>query len=46
MERIIVEDEKRYLGNYYDSERHTIQVDFVSYVRDLEKELKRSGAWI
>ena len=44
MERQIIADEKLYLGHYYDSERHTIQVDFNKYVRDLKKELGKS--WI
>ena len=44
MERQIIADEKLYLGHYYDSERHTIQVDFNKYVSDLKKELGKS--WI
>ena len=43
MEARIIADEKKYLGHYYDSERHTIQVDFNHYVRDLKRELGR--AW-
>jgi len=43
MERKIVEDEQRDIGHYYDSERHTIQVDFVKYVNGLKKELKAGG---
>ena len=39
MEARIIADEKKYLGHFYDSERHTIQVDFNQYVRDLKKEL-------
>ena len=41
MERMIVADEKRYLGHFYDSERHTIQVDFNQYVADLRREMGR-----
>lgn len=43
MERKIIEDEQRDIGHYYDSERHTIQVDFVKYVAALKKELKAAG---
>ncbi|MDA8654381.1 NAD(P)-binding domain-containing protein [Alphaproteobacteria bacterium] len=32
-------DEKRYLGHYYKSERHTIQVDFNKYVGDIKKDM-------
>lgn len=32
-------DERLYLGHFYDSPRHTIQVDFAHYVRDLLKEI-------
>lgn len=32
-------DEKLHLGHFYDSPRHTIQVDFAHYVRDLLKEI-------
>ncbi len=44
MEKQIIADEKIYLGHYYDSERHTIQIDFNKYVSDLKKELR--GNWI
>ena len=44
MEAQIIADEKLYLGHYYDSERHTIQVDFSHYVKSLKKELR--GNWI
>ncbi len=43
MESTIIKDEKKYLGHYYDSERHTIQVDFNQYVRDLKRDL--GSAW-
>lgn len=41
MERITKEDEDRELGDYYKSQRHTIQVDFARYVADLHKELAK-----
>jgi cation diffusion facilitator CzcD-associated flavoprotein CzcO len=40
MRRQIEADEKRYLGGYYQSQRHTIQVDFGHYVADLLKEVE------
>jgi hypothetical protein len=40
MDRITAADETAHLGPYYTSPRHTIQVDFGLYVRDLMKELK------
>jgi cation diffusion facilitator CzcD-associated flavoprotein CzcO len=43
MERRILQDEKRYLGHYYNSERHTIQIDFNHYVADLRRDL--GSAW-
>jgi cation diffusion facilitator CzcD-associated flavoprotein CzcO len=39
MQRITAEDEKVELGDYYQSTRHTIQVDFARYVADLLKEI-------
>jgi cation diffusion facilitator CzcD-associated flavoprotein CzcO len=44
MEKQIVMDEKIYLGHYYASERHTIQIDFGHYVKALKRELR--GNWI
>lgn len=41
MEAIIVEDEKTHIGHFYESARHTMQVDFNLYVSDLKKELAR-----
>ncbi len=38
MEAVIEEDEQRFLGHFYDSPRHRMQVDFDDYVRDLKKE--------
>lgn len=43
MERRILADEKRYLGHYYNSERHTIQIDFNHYVSDLRRDT--GDAW-
>ena len=43
MQSQIEADEKLYLGHYYNSERHTIQIDFGRYVSDLKKELR--GHW-
>lgn len=37
----IISDERVYLGHFYDSPRHTIQIDFAHYVRAGEKELKK-----
>ena len=34
-------DEKRDLGHFYDSPRHTMQVNFDHYVSDLKKEIRR-----
>ncbi|MFZ8997883.1 MAG: flavin-containing monooxygenase [Ilumatobacteraceae bacterium] len=41
MERAIVADEQEYLGHFYDSPRHRMQVDFNAYVRDLHAEIER-----
>ncbi len=41
MHRIIQADDAYYLGQYYESRRHTIQLDFDHYVAALKKELKR-----
>ncbi|REK06328.1 MAG: NAD(P)/FAD-dependent oxidoreductase [Acidobacteria bacterium] len=41
MERTIERDERRYLGHYYDSARHRMQLDFEHYVADLRKEWER-----
>ncbi|HEX6866081.1 MAG TPA: NAD(P)-binding domain-containing protein [Caulobacteraceae bacterium] len=39
MERTIAKDEETHLGQYYQAKRHTIQVDFAVYCRDLAKEI-------
>ena len=41
MRRITAEDEATELGDYYQSTRHTIQVDFNRYVADLKKEIAK-----
>jgi cation diffusion facilitator CzcD-associated flavoprotein CzcO len=40
MARRIEEDESRHQGHYYASRRHTMQIDFDIYKRELEAELK------
>ena len=39
MHRIVEADEAASLAQYYQAPRHTIQVDFARYVRDLTKEI-------
>ena len=41
MERTILADEKVHIGHFYESARHTMQVDFRTYVTDLLAEIKR-----
>ncbi|MEL6246327.1 MAG: NAD(P)-binding domain-containing protein [Pseudomonadota bacterium] len=41
MERVIAADEKLHSGHFYESARHTMQVDFNTYVADLLKEITR-----
>lgn len=43
MRRITAQDEATELGDYYQSTRHTIQVDFVRYVADLKREIARGA---
>lgn len=43
MARVIAADEAEYLGHFYDSPRHRMQVDFNSYVADLHKEIERGA---
>ncbi|NUS45050.1 MAG: NAD(P)-binding domain-containing protein [Mycobacteriaceae bacterium] len=43
MHAVIAADEAHSLGRYYDSPRHTIQVEFDSYMRDMRKELARGA---
>lgn len=41
MQRAIAADEKTHIGHFYKSARHTMQVDFNVYVRDLLAEIQR-----
>ena len=43
MQAVIVKDEAMYLGGYYASLPHTIQVDFNTYVHDLKQEIAKGG---
>lgn len=43
MRRIIAADEKKFLGHFYESPRHKMQLDFNVYIRDLKKEWKRGA---
>ncbi|MFT3727230.1 MAG: NAD(P)-binding domain-containing protein [Terricaulis sp.] len=43
MARITAADEESYLGHFYDSPRHRMQVDFNTYVADLHKEIERGA---
>jgi cation diffusion facilitator CzcD-associated flavoprotein CzcO len=43
MARTIAADEALHRGHYYASQRHTIQVDFDTYVADLKAELARGA---
>lgn len=44
MRKVIARDEAFHLGQYYQSKRHTIQVDFGHYVHDLMKEIRKGEA--
>jgi cation diffusion facilitator CzcD-associated flavoprotein CzcO len=44
MVRQIAADEKMYLGHFYKSPRHTIQIDFARYVAENKRELARGAA--
>ena len=41
MERITEADEKTHMGHFYQAARHTMQVDFNTYVRDLMQEIEK-----
>lgn len=41
MDEVIKTDEKAHIGHFYAAARHTMQVDFNTYVRDLMKEIAR-----
>lgn len=40
MKSTVDADENKHLGQYYSTPRHTIQVDFARYVKDLHKEIE------
>ncbi len=44
MEKAIVDDEAAAMGRYYKSRRHTMQVNFDKYCRDIEMERRRGAA--
>jgi hypothetical protein len=44
MEAAIIADDRKYLGHFYDSPRHTMQLDFGHYVADLMGEIRRGEA--
>lgn len=44
MEKTIKADEAREIGHYYSSRRHTMQVSFDRYCRDIKAEWKRGKA--
>ncbi len=41
MHRITEADEKTHMGHFYQAVRHTMQVDFNTYVRDLMQEIEK-----
>ena len=41
MDRITKADEKTHMGHFYQAVRHTMQIDFNTYVKDLMKEIER-----
>jgi cation diffusion facilitator CzcD-associated flavoprotein CzcO len=43
MQRVIDGEERHYLGHFYDSARHRMQVEFYPYVADLMKEIERGA---
>lgn len=40
MRAAIAEDERKHLGQYYSAPRHTIQIDFARYTKDLRAEIE------
>ena len=40
MSAVISQDEEKHLGQYYNVPRHTIQIDFARYVKDLRTEIE------
>ena len=43
-EQILVADEQAHLGQYYAAPRHTIQIDFARYTKDLHEEIAAGEA--
>ncbi|MEM1250205.1 MAG: NAD(P)-binding domain-containing protein [Acidobacteriota bacterium] len=43
MEQVIAADEKTHMGHFYEAARHTMQLDFNTYVRDLHQEIARGS---
>ena len=41
MDRITAADEKTHMGHFYQAARHTMQLDFNTYVRDLMQEIEK-----
>ena len=41
MDRVTQADEKTHMGHFYQAARHTMQVDFNTYVRDLMQEIEK-----
>ena len=41
MQQVIQADERLHMGHFYEAARHTMQVDFNAYCRDLTKEVER-----
>ncbi|MGL4543039.1 MAG: NAD(P)/FAD-dependent oxidoreductase, partial [Polymorphobacter sp.] len=39
MAQVITADEALHMGNYYKSQRHTMQIDFDVYCADLKREM-------
>jgi dimethylaniline monooxygenase (N-oxide forming) len=46
MQRAIAEDQARLNGRYLNTPRHTIQVDFFPYKRELEQEMRRGPLYL
>jgi hypothetical protein len=44
MEATIAREERQYIGHFYDSARHRMQIDFNKYVWDLKREIRRGGS--
>ncbi|MEP4484331.1 MAG: NAD(P)-binding domain-containing protein [Halioglobus sp.] len=44
MQQVIEADERKHMGHFYAAARHTMQVDFNVYCKDLMKEVERGRA--